>query len=148
MARIIIRINPETAVFLLRALVKTYQDADKEYPRVMTYILYLIFLVNAMAHGWKSVDNSLTMTAVLVAPANIKEMRRGENYYCKVGYYRSGINNIDSIQFPADPYWVKLLIQYHSTVILNGMAETIGLKVAENKDSLANIDHIVERGLG
>ena len=151
MTRMAIRITSETAIYLLRDIISTYQDAEGNYNKVRTYLMYLIFLVRARENGWKSVDESFTITALLMAPANQIDRDNGEMFSCKVGYYREGINKVDAFSFPADKYWAKIL--YQNFVAIRGRLkdnpfDPIELSVARDLDFLLDIEDMVLRNYG
>ena len=151
MTRTLIRITSETAIYLLKDLITTYQDSGERYSRVRTLLMYLIFLVKARENGWKSVDGSLTISAILIAPATHAERTKGEMFSCKVGYYREGINKINTFSFPIDRHWARVLYKTYETARAKEDEYSIGpieLIAAQDITPLIDIDDMVKRNYG
>lgn len=151
MTKLLIRITPETAIYLLKDVIKTYQNAEGEYAKVRTLLMYLIFLVKARENGWKSVDGSLTISALLITPASVSDRRKGEMFCCKVGYYREGINKINKFSFPVDRFWAKMLYNTYEAVrarINEHSFDQIELLAAQDIDNLIDIKDMVLRNYG
>lgn len=151
MTKLVIRITAETAIYLLKDIIRTYQDVDGNYSKVRTYLMYLIFLVKAKENGWRSVDESLAITAILLAPLDMEARERGEMFLCRVGYYRSGIKNIDTFSFPVDKYWAKMLYENFTAIrgrLKDSPFDPIELRAAQDTEHLIDIEDMVLRNYG
>lgn len=151
MARLLIRITPDTAVYLLKDIIETYQDSGMRYEKTRTFLMYLIFLVNARANGWKSVDGSLTISAILMAPISLSERKKGQMFSCKIGYYREGINKINTFSFPVDMYWARALYKTYEDArerVGRHSFDPIELMAAQDTDHLIDIRDMVLRNYG
>ena len=148
MSTILIRITPATALYLVKDLVKTWQQSGEIYPRVRTYLLYMIFLANSMKRDWKSVDGEFTIACVLRAPTEIADRVQGTRYVCEVAYYRDGLKVPDVFRFPANQTYAKQIYECYIANRNRRMNVPIKLVASDNTVELADIDKLVEANYG